>query len=107
MGLIGGRGLYDANKNSRELASAIFGGKRWNMDGAQAGTDSVTVSSEEQRPASNYFSLLNYTAKKRYLEKLKKGNFSVENLFSIDNSQWSQDLSQWPELEFGDIYSYL
>ena len=27
MGLIGGRGLYDANKNSRELASAIFWGQ--------------------------------------------------------------------------------
>ena len=21
--------------------------------------------------------------------------------------QWSEDLAQWPELEFGDIYSYL
>ena len=77
------------------------------MDGAQAGTDSVTVSFEEQRPVSNYFSSLNYTAKKRYLEKLKKGSFSVEDPFSIDDGQWSEDLSQWPELEFGDIYSYL
>ena len=78
------------------------------MDGAQARrTDSVTVSSEEQRPPSSYFSSLNYTAKKRYLEKLKKGSFSVEDPFSIDDGQWLEDLSQWPELEFGDIYSYL
>ena len=74
------------------------------MDGAQARTDSVTVSSEEQRPPSSYFSSLNYTIKKRYL---KKGSFSVEYPFSIDDSQWSEDLSQWPKLEFGDIYSYL
>ena len=87
---------------SREISSAIFGGKKRIMDGDMDG-----VSSEEQQLASSYFSSLNYTAKKHYLEKLKKGGCILEDPFSIDNGQWSEDLSQWPELEFGDIYEYL
>lgn len=63
------------------------------------------VSSEEER--SSYFSSLNYTAKKRYLEKLKEGGFILEDPFSIQDDQWTEDLSQWPELEYGDIYGYL
>ena len=65
------------------------------------------VSSEEQYPTSSYFSSLNYIAKKSYLEKLKKGGLNLEDPFSIADDQWSEDLSQWPELEFGDIYGYL
>lgn len=64
-------------------------------------------SSKEQQPTSSYLSSLNYTAKKRYLEKLKKGGFNLEDPFSIQDEKWSEDLSQWPELEFGDIYGYL
>ena len=65
------------------------------------------VSSEVKQPTSSYFSSLNYNAKKRYLEKLKKDGFNLEDPFSIKDDQWSEDLSQWPELEFGDIYGYL
>jgi len=75
----------------------------------------MVVSSEEQQLASSYFSSLNHTTKKCNLEKLKIGGFnhrfyfnpSLKDPFSTEDGQWSENLSQWPELEFGDIYGYL
>lgn len=56
---------------------------------------------------SQYFCTLNYTAKKHYLEKLKKGGFPLEDPFAIEDEQWSEDLTKWPEVEHGDIHNYL
>ena len=60
-----------------------------------------------QQRTSSYFSSLEYAAKKRYLEKLTIDSLQLDDPLAIDESQWSKDLSQWPELEFGDIYTYL
>lgn len=62
---------------------------------------------QEQQLTSSYFSSLSYNAKKRYLEKFNKSGFNLKDPFSIENGQWSENLSQWPELKFGDIYGYL
>ena len=60
-----------------------------------------------QQQTSSYFSSLEYAAKKRYLEKLTIDSLQLDDPLAIDESQWSEDLSQWPELEFGNIYTYL
>jgi len=45
--------------------------------------------------------------KKHYLGKLKKGGFPLEDPFAIEDEQWSEDLTKWPEVEHGDIHNYL
>ena len=47
---------------------------------------------------SEYFTLLEFTARKRYLEKLKIDGRELDDPFGIDEDQWSEDLTQWPEL---------
>ena len=31
----------------------------------------------------------------------------LDDLFAIDEEWWSEDLTKWPELEFGNLYTYL
>ena len=31
----------------------------------------------------------------------------LDDPFIIDENQWLEDLTKWPELEFGDVYTYL
>ena len=38
---------------------------------------------------------------------LKIGGHELDDLFRIDEDQWSEDLTKWPELEFRDVYMYL
>ena len=54
---------------------------------------------------SVYFDSITYTAQKRYVEKLEQ--FSLEDPFAITDEEWSEDLSKWPEVEFGNVYTYL
>lgn len=57
---------------------------------------------------SDYVASLDYTAKKRYLEKLKvDGSVSLKDPYSIAESQWTEDMKEWPEIHFGDLYTYL
>jgi len=42
-----------------------------------------------------------------YLEKLKISDQELDDPFAIDEEQWSKDLTKWPELEFGNLYTYL
>ena len=65
------------------------------------------MASNSQRKISKYFTSLEFTARKRYLEKLKVDGRELDDPFRIDEDQWSEDLTQWPELEFGDLYTYL
>lgn len=58
-------------------------------------------------PTSSYFVWLNYTAQKRYLEKLKIEDINLQDPFAITEDQWTENLSAWPDLEFGDMYMYL
>lgn len=45
--------------------------------------------------------------RKRYLEKLKVGGQELDDPFAISHDQWLDDLTKWPEFEFGDVYMYL
>ena len=60
-----------------------------------------------QRKRSEYFSSLDFTARKRYLEKFRIDGRELDDPLGIDGDQWSEDLTQWPDLEFGDLYTYL
>lgn len=59
--------------------------------------------------ADSYFSTLPTAEKKRYVKKIEL--FSKEKFKdSLDPYQmieWTDDLSLWPPVEFGAIYSYL
>ena len=44
--------------------------------------------------------LLNFSDRKRYLEKLKIGDQELDNPFAIDEERWSEDLTKWLELEY-------
>ena len=58
---------------------------------------------------SEYFKNLSKTAKRRYEAKNK--DIDVENLEKGDpfliSSEWVDDVSKWPEVEFGQIYVYV
>ena len=41
------------------------------------------------------------------MEKLKVDSRELDDPFAINEDQWSDNLSQWPELELGNIYTYL
>ena len=56
---------------------------------------------------STYFNSLDYVAQKRYLSKLKIGDNTLQDPYAIEESLWSEDMRNWPDLQFGDIYSYL
>ena len=61
---------------------------------------------------SDYVASLDYTAKKRYLEKLKidVSGESLKDPYLLNRSprsQWIEDMRKWPEIHFGDLYSYL
>ena len=66
------------------------------------------MAGNSQQKLSGYFTSLDFTAKKRYLEKNKTADGrKLNNPFAIDEDQWSEDLTKWPELEFGDVYMHL
>ena len=62
---------------------------------------------DSQRKLSEYFSSLDFIARKHYLNKLKISGHELDDPFGIDEDQWSEDLTKWLELEFGDVYMYL
>ena len=57
---------------------------------------------------SEYFQNLGYEAKRHYKQKLRMDN--GENLpdpYSIKQDEWTDDVKLWPNVEYGDIYTYL
>ena len=56
---------------------------------------------------SEYFSTLDYEAQKRYLKKLAIDGETVPDPYGIAQDFWLDDVTLWPNLEFGDIYTYL
>lgn len=56
---------------------------------------------------SSYANNLNATAKCRYIEKLtyNKGLLKLPDPYNLKG--WQNNPSLWPDLNFGDIYSYL
>jgi len=58
---------------------------------------------------SEYYKQLSKEAKRRYDDKLLQ--LGVENLDKfdpfIDSDDWIDDITQWPDLQFGQIYAYL
>ena len=54
---------------------------------------------------SNYLNALDYVVQKRYLTKLKIDGCTLDP-YAIEESLWSEDMSNWPDLQFGDIYRY-
>ena len=83
------------------------------MEGKNVGSDLrvsdnfAEMASNSQQKISEYFTSLEFTARKRYLEKLKIDGRELDDPFGIDDDQWSEDLTQWPELKFGVLYTYL
>ena len=57
--------------------------------------------------SSDYFSSLTYSTRKRYLEKLQVGGEMLPDQYGITEDQWLANVSKWPTLEFGDVYTYL
>ena len=56
---------------------------------------------------SDYYSSLNYLAQKRYLEKCRIEGVTLPDPYGVKDENWSEDLSLCPDLQFGDIYTYL
>ena len=59
---------------------------------------------------SEYFSSLDYLAQKRYSEKLQVQGVSLPALpdsYVLGDEVWSEDMSLWPDLQYGDVYNYL
>ena len=54
-----------------------------------------------------YFNSLDYAARRRYVEKLHINGVQLPDPYETPESLWSEDLTKWPNLELGDIYSYL
>ena len=56
---------------------------------------------------SQYFYSLDYTARKRYLEKLKVDGETLPDPYGITEDLWLDEVTKWPSVEFGDLYTYL
>ena len=56
---------------------------------------------------SDYYSSLDYLAQKRYLEKCRIEGVTLPDPYGVKDENWSEDLSLCPDLQFGDIYTYL
>ena len=56
---------------------------------------------------SDYQSSLDYEAKKRYKEKLVLETEELEDPYALSEEAWSDNVTKWPNVEFGDIYNYL
>lgn len=72
-----------------------------------AGVNSCFDSSTCFADLSDYVKSLDSTAKSRYLTKLKynKGSSSLPDPYCLKN--WQNNPSLWPDVTFGDIYTYL
>ena len=57
--------------------------------------------------SSDYFSSLDYSTRTRYLEKLYIDGETLPDPYNITDDQWLDDVSKWPTVEFGDVYTYL
>ena len=58
---------------------------------------------------SDYQRKLDYEAKRRYKEKLEFEDEELPELpdpYSLAEVQLLDNLKQWPNIEFGDIYTY-
>ena len=56
---------------------------------------------------SKQFLSLDYNARRRYLEKLRVDGEILPDPYSIGPRNWLNDVERWPDVEFGDIYTYL
>ena len=56
---------------------------------------------------SSYFESLDYGSQKRYVEKLKAPGVEIPDPYSIADDLWIDNPAKWPDVEFGDIYTYL
>ena len=57
---------------------------------------------------SSYFESLDYGSQKRYVEKLKApGGVEILDPYNIADDLWMDNPAKWPDVEFGDIYTYL
>ena len=61
----------------------------------------------ENARESDYLMKLDYEAKRRYKEKLKFENEELPDPYSLTEVELLDDLKQWPDIEFGNIYTYL
>ena len=57
--------------------------------------------------ATAYVDSLDYEARKRYFQKLQTESEMLPDPYSLVNEQWIDDVRRWPNLEFGDLYTYL
>lgn len=64
----------------------------WNMENARE---------------SDYLVKLDYEAKTWYKQKLKFENEELPDPYSLTEVQLLDDLKQWADIEFGNIYTYL
>lgn len=56
---------------------------------------------------SEYLSSADYLAQKRYSEKLLVEGVSLPDPYGLGEEVWSNDMSLWPDLQYGDVYNYL
>ena len=56
---------------------------------------------------SEYYNSLGYIAKKRYSEKLTVDGKEIQDPYEIPADSWIDDITKWPKVEFGDLYTYL
>ena len=49
---------------------------------------------------SSYFNTQDYIAQKRYLAKLNIDGCSLQDPYAIEETQWSEDMSKWPDMQW-------
>lgn len=107
MGCLLGRGQYVKPKshdrhasyapNAHACRAKNSARKMWEI-----GTESALVMS-----AAAYLDSLDYEARKRYFHKLQTESEVLPDPYSVVNELWIDDVRMWPNLEFGDLYTYL
>ena len=60
-----------------------------------------------KRMESTYFSSLDHLARKRHLVKLQIDGEVFLDPYGIDEKDWINDVTTWPDLQFGDIFIHI
>ena len=56
---------------------------------------------------SEYQSMLDYEAKKRYKEKLTLKSKRIPDPYTMPQEEWVDNVTKWPTVLYGDVYNYL
>ncbi len=67
----------------------------------------MSVYGEIECEIMEYSKSLDYPSQRRYANKLQIDGEKLPDPYEILDTLWQDDVTKWPNMEFGDLYTYL